>query len=305
VTTLIEVRGSFDCFGGECTVIVADGDERDANAALDRCKRGLLAWHAQFSRFESASELSALNRDPRSTVPVSPLMRRVVQAALRAADDSGGLVDPTLIDELEAAGYDRSLGTGGAIPLQDALATAPTRRQAAPDSRARYVQIDVDRRAGTVSRPPGVRLDPGGIAKGVFADELASQLGGHGAFVVDCCGDLRLGGADRVVRDVHVESPFDRSVVHTYRVSAGAFATSGIGRRAWLDPHGRPAHHLLDPATGRPAYTGVVQATALAPTACEAEMRSKAAVLSGPAGAHEWLPHGGVVVLEDGSRVIF
>jgi thiamine biosynthesis lipoprotein len=87
-------------------------------------------------------------------------------------------------------------------------------------------------------------------------------------------------------------------------VSGGAFATSGIGRRAWLDRDGRPAHHLLDPATGRPAYTGVAQATALAATAREAEMRSKAAVLSGPDRAASWLPHGGVVVLDDGRSVV-
>lgn len=79
-------------------------------------------------------------------------------------------------------------------------------------------------------------------------------------------------------------------------------ATSGIGRRSWLDAAGRPAHHLLDPATGRPAFTGVVQATALAPTAAEAEARAKAALLSGPEGASAWLPHGGLVVLDDGTH---
>ncbi len=90
--------------------------------------------------------------------------------------------------------------------------------------------------------------------------------------------------------------------LHRFRLSTGAVATSGIGRRSWLDPGGRPAHHLLDPATGRPAFTGVVQATALAPTAVEAEWRAKAAVLSGPQTARDWLPHGGVVVLDDRSH---
>ena len=59
---------------------------------------------------------------------------------------------------------------------------------------------------------------------------------------------------------------------------------AGSAARSWLDARGRPAHHLLDPATGRPAFTGVVQATALAPTALEAEWRAKAAVLSADAG---------------------
>jgi thiamine biosynthesis lipoprotein len=81
-------------------------------------------------------------------------------------------------------------------------------------------------------------------------------------------------------------------------------ATSGIGRRAWLGPDGRPAHHLLDPATGRPAFTGVVQATAIAPTALEAEARAKAAVLAGPDEATSWLPHGGAIVFDDAAARI-
>jgi thiamine biosynthesis lipoprotein len=44
-----------------------------------------------------------------------------------------------------------------------------------------------------------------------------------------------------------------------------------------------------------------VQATALAPTGVEAEMRAKAALLSGPDAATEWLAHGGVIVFDDGS----
>ena len=48
-------------------------------------------------------------------------------------------------------------------------------------------------------------------------------------------------------------------------------------------------------------FTGVVQATALAPTAAQAEVLAKAAVLSGPARAAEWLRHGGVIVSDDGS----
>jgi thiamine biosynthesis lipoprotein ApbE len=59
---------------------------------------------------------------------------------------------------------------------------------------------------------------------------------------------------------------------------------------------------LGDSYTGRPAFTGVVQATAFAPTALEAEVRAKAAVLSGPEGAPAWLTHGGVVVFDDGSH---
>ncbi|MGH2850708.1 MAG: FAD:protein FMN transferase, partial [Solirubrobacteraceae bacterium] len=90
------------------------------------------------------------------------------------------------------------------------------------------------------------------------------------------------------------------SILHVFELVGGAAATSGIGRRSWHDAAGRPAHHLLDPTTGLPAYTGVVQVTALAPTGVEAEARAKAALLRGPREGPGVLEHGGVLVDDDG-----
>jgi thiamine biosynthesis lipoprotein len=292
----VERSETFACFGAECTVIISGPG---AESAVEQAKRRLLAWHRQFSRFEPASELSLLNADPRPAVPVSPLMRRVLEAALAAARHTGGLVDATLGRQIECAGYDRHLA-GEGLGLARLLALAPRRAQARPHPDPVWRRIVVDRRTGTISRPPGTRIDPGGIAKGVFADELGSRLGHFDAFAVDCAGDIRLGGRAAQSRDVHVASPFDDSTLHTFRLSDAAIATSGIGKRSWLTAAGRPAHHLLDPGTGAPAFTGIVQATALAPTATEAEMLSKAAVLSGPRAARRWLTHGGVIVFDDG-----
>jgi thiamine biosynthesis lipoprotein len=293
-----EVIETFACFGAECTVIVAGGG--DVAAAVAAARQRLLEWHDQFSRFRPDSELSRLNADPRETVPVSPIVRRVVQAALAAADATGGLVDPTLLRDIEQAGYSGHFESAG-IPLALALELAPPRAPGRPRPEAAWRSIEVDRRTGTVTRPPGVRIDAGGIAKGVFADELATGLGSFDAFAIDCAGDLAVGGARGIRRPVNVASPFDERTLHTFERAAGGVATSGIGKRSWLR-HGRPAHHLLDPATGQPVFSGLVQATALAPTATEAEALSKAAILSGPEGAARWLSHGGVVVLDDGSH---
>jgi FAD:protein FMN transferase len=299
-----EHRETFACFGSECTVIVADAERTaDAAAALAMAKRQLLEWHQRFSRFRSDSELSRFNIDPRPVVPVSPMLRAIIEAGVRAAHTTGGLVDPTLGREIEQAGYDRHLAHAE-VALRTALARGPGRAPAAASSAASWRQITVDRRAGTVSRPPGVKLDAGGIAKGVFADELAVLLSGFDAFVVDCAGDIRLGGSASIPREVHVASPFNDRVLHTLMLEQGAFATSGIGRRSWFRLDGGPAHHLLDPRTGQPAFTGVVQATAFAPTATEAEALSKAAVLSGPQAAGRWLADGGLVVLDDGSYAV-
>jgi FAD:protein FMN transferase len=303
VAVPVEQRETFDCFGSHCTVIVADARVPEARAAVASARRRLLAWHEQFSRFLADSELTRLNENLDATVHVSPMMRWVVAAATKAANATGGLVDPTLVREIELAGYDRHLEPDG-LPLAVALALAPARSAGGASPASAWRGVRADRRAGTVSRPPGVRIDPGGIAKGVFADELAAALSGYGAFVVDCGGDMRLGGSLELTREVHVASPFDESTLHTFSLAGGGVATSGIGRRGWLDREGRPAHHLLDPATGRPAFTGIVQVTALAPTATEAEALSKAALLSGPARAERWLVHGGAIVLEDGNFVV-
>src|SRR5205085_11124129 len=105
-------------------------------------------------------------------------------------------------------------------------------------------------------------------------------------------------------RTACVDDPRGGGCLHEFEVASGGIATSGIGRRTWRDADGRPAHHLLDPSTGRPAFTGILQATALAPTALEAETLAKAALLSGPGGARRWLAHGGLIVFDDGSHAV-
>ena len=280
---------AFSCFGSRCGLWVA-GD--GAAEAVEDARRCLENWHVRFSRFIASSELSRLNADPRAVVPVSTTMTQLLRAVREAAEATGGLVDGTLVRELEDAGYRSDLAAP--LPLGLALRLAPPRR---PATGRAWREFSVD--GWQVTRPPGLVFDSGGLAKGLFADLIAERLAGFESFAVDCGGDVRFAGPERAVA---VADPFGGAPLHRFRLSTGAVATSGIGRRSWLAPDGRPAHHLLDPATGRPAFTGVVQATALAPTAVEAEWRAKAAVLSGPEAARDWLPHGGVVVLDDGSR---
>jgi thiamine biosynthesis lipoprotein len=295
MSTIVETVRRFRCFGSDCTVAVAGAGAEHAAAEAEA---QLLMWHRRFTRFSPDSELSQLNADPRGTVPVTAMMARFVQAAIDAVRETGGLVDATLLGALEDAGYRRDLRWS--LPLSIALGLAPERHPASPARRSRWAEVHVDALAGTVTRPPGLRLDSGGVAKGLFADVLAERLAGFEAFAVDCSGDLRIAGS--VARRIDVASPFDGSTLHSYELDRAGVATSGIGRRSWLDAHARPAHHLLDPATLRPAFTGVVQATALARTAFEAELRAKCAVLSGPEAAPSWLPDGGLLVLDDGTH---
>ena len=298
-----EISDRFACFGSWCEAFVGGASgERSPEEALELVKDALTGWDQRFSRFRGDSELTRLNEDPRGAVPVSPLMARLAEIVHLAGSTTGGLVDSTLIDELATAGYDRDLRDP--LALASALAQAPARRPAAASPRCAWAQLEVDRAGGLLRRPPGVKLDSGGLAKGLFADVLAERLQGHSSFAVNCAGDLSIGGRESILRAVNVESPFDASILHTFELARGGVATSGIGKRSWLDARGAPAHHLLDPSTGTPAFTGIVQVTALAPSAVMAEIQAKAAILSGPRHARRWLAHGGVIVLEDGSHTV-
>jgi thiamine biosynthesis lipoprotein len=291
---------TFQSMGCEARLVVEGGDQA-------RVRAFLTAFERRLTRFDEASELCALNRSPRTAVAASPLLRRAVRAGLWAAERSGGLVDPTLLGPLRAAGYVRSYRASG-LTLADALREAPARAPAAADPAARWRLVSVDDGAGLVHRPPGVEIDTGGTGKGLAADLAARMLAGADRYAVDCGGDLRIGGPAAPGRpfEVRVRHPLTGEVAHELQMTAGGIATSGLDVRLWRDGDGRPAHHLLDPSTGRPAWTGLVGATALAPTALEAETLAKTALLSGPVRAARVLArHGGLVVREDGDVVPF
>ena len=266
-----------------------------------RSRRRLLEVHRGLSRFIADSELSQLNRSPLTAVAAGPLICSLARAAIAAGHRSGGLVDATQLGPLERAGYRDSMEATATLSLELALATAPPRRPASPNPQARWRTIEVDERSGTVFRPPGLRLDSGGIAKGLAADLAAASLRAHPTFAVDCAGDIRIGGSAALPRKVLVDDPFGGEPLHELEVTEGAVATSGIGRRAWLRPDGSPAHHLLDSGSGQPAFTGIVQVTVLAPTAQLAEVLAKTALLRGPRSAESELRFGGVLVFDDRS----
>ncbi len=296
-----EASDRFACFGSHAAVhVLGPGVERSAAQAVSEAKRRLLQCNQDLSRFVAGSELRRLNADPRERVPVSATMVRFVEAAVEAAARTRGLVDATLLTELEHAGYRSDHRVS--LPLAIALALAAPRQPAQASSSLRWRAVRVDHEDHTVIRPPGIKLDTGGIAKGLLADVLGDALRGHASFAVDCAGDVRVGGSGAMPRSIRVASPFGDEALHEYELVDAGVATSGIGKRSWLDGDGRPAHHILDPSTGRPAFTGIVQVTALAPTALEAETLAKAALLAGPDDARRWLPHGGVVVFDDGSH---
>jgi FAD:protein FMN transferase len=290
----------FRCMGCDARVrlesaVVGDGEMARLAAAV----RGVLEdADRRLTRFDAGSELSRLNADPQGTVPVSPLVARLARSALWAGSVSGGLVDATLMDEIEGAGYATSRTGQAAAPLADALAAAPARRAARPRGEPGFARIAV-LADGRIARPPGVRLDSGGLGKGLAADVAAELVPADVRCAISVGGDMALGGGDW---EVAVGGALTGVEVHRLRARGGV-ATSGIHERLWRRADGAFAHHVLDPATGEPAWTGLLAATAVARTALEAEVLAKTALLSGADGARRVLRRRGGVLQHEGGRV--
>ena len=297
---------SFDLFGTRVRLLVAapDAAPLDAHIAALRVQAHLNRLHNTLTRFDPASELSQLNRHTGETVAISPIMRDAIAAAINAAHISHGLVDPTVLPALERAGYVTSRAGREPAGLAAAIAAAPPRRAAHADPAGGWQNIELDAKAGTVRMPAGMRIDLGGSAKGMAVDIAARMLFFTPYFAVDAGGDMCLGGSEPALRTVRVEHPLHRECAYELTLAAGAVATSGLRTRVWRTDDGY-AHHLIDPATGCPAWTGVIQATALADTALEAETLAKTALLLGPDRGRELLARGGgALILDDGEMVL-
>src|SRR5581483_6439361 len=108
----VEVDWTFRAMGSEVRLLIGRPLLASAPAPAQIAEREraiVLDFARRLSRFLPDSELTVFNRDPRQEVPASGLLRAAVSAGLWAAERSGGLVDPTLVRELERSGYAESL----------------------------------------------------------------------------------------------------------------------------------------------------------------------------------------------------
>jgi thiamine biosynthesis lipoprotein len=168
------------------------------------------------------------------------------------------------------------------------------------------VGIELDARSRTVTLPPGVTFDPGGIGKGLAADLVAAELVGAGAAgaLVNLGGDLRALGMPPAHTGwvISVPDPWrPRRELIRIALPQGAVATTSRLRRRWSTPRGA-AHHLIDPATGRPAASDVVAVTVVAAEAWRAEALAKLAFLAAPVGLGGRHDLHALVVTGDGRR---
>lgn len=285
----------FPALGSTAVVMTCGGSIK---VSTDVVMQVVDAFDQACSRFRADSELTALNRARGRTTRVTPLLLDAVSAALRAAQLTGGAVDPALGEALIALGYDRDFDLGldgrGAEGRPGASGSARRRPALALASVPGWQTIRIDRRAQTVSLRDGVTLDLGATAKALAADRAATaahQAAGGGV-LVSLGGDIATAGPApeagwRVrVTDDHrsgVEAPGQWITIR-----GGGLATSSTAVRRWRAAGGEDVHHLLDPGDRRPAGSGWRTASVAAASCLDANTATTAAIVRGePAVA--WL----------------
>jgi len=233
------------------------------------------------SRFRPDSALSTVNRSG-SASNVDPLLLAALRVALTAAEETGGLFDPTLGTAMIAIGYDRSFA---GVPRS-------SRRRVVPvPGREAWREIRIDEPTGTIILPLGVRLDLGATAKAWAADMAAAQLAEHldCGVLVNLGGDLAIAGPApaggwrvRVAAD-HAATTGGQVVA----VRSGGVATSSTTVRRWKRAD-QVLHHVLDPATGLPARR-VWQYVSVAAADCVTANTAATAALILGERAPDWL----------------
>jgi thiamine biosynthesis lipoprotein len=245
-----------------------------------RTRAGLAALDLACSRFREDSELVRLQGRTR----VSPVLAGALRAALEVAQDTDGLVVPTLGRALRAVGYDRTFTQ---LPQDGPAAVA------LPVSPLAWREVHLD--GDMVTVPAGVQLDLGATAKAWAADQLAQELAGLGTGVlVNLGGDIAVAGpAPQDGWPIEIsDRPQDGVPIQVVAVSEGGLATSSTTVRRWRRG-GVPLHHVLDPLTGLPAPEEWASVTVTAHTCLAANAASTAAVVLG-IHAPAWLRERGL-----------
>jgi thiamine biosynthesis lipoprotein len=263
--------------------LAAQGAPNHLQEGFERTQQYIEASERRFTRFSETSELSHLNLSAGTWFHASEDMAFVLSLAKQYVEQTGGLFNPSILPDLERAGYDRSMDL---IRAQDAL--LPPARFTPDYNPLPLDGLIINPDENLVFLPHGMRLDLGGIAKGWIAEQAALILADYSsACLVDAGGDMFMVGLPEggTSWQIDLEDPLnpDRSLT-SLNVPPCALTTSSVMKRKWMQGD-TPRHHLIDPRTGEPAQTDWLSVTVVAPHADMAEVFAKALLIAGPQDA--------------------
>lgn len=235
------------------------------------------------------SEVYACNQANGAPVRLSADSAALLAAALDIAAATGGAFDISVYPLMREWGF----------PDGDYQLPEPQRIAELLDSVGyRALRLDGD----TLTMPAGYAIDLGGIAKGDAAQRVIDawrELGvEHG--IISLGGNVQALGArpDGSPWRVGLTDPLaPQQVLGVIELTDGAAVTSG-GYQRYFEAGGRRYHHLLDPADGYPADSGLLSVTVLCADGASADALSTALFVMGREAALDyWRAHDDIELL--------
>ena len=237
-------------------------------AAAYACEDVIRDLEAKLSRTDPDSEVSRLNAAGGEAVEIGWDAYSLLERAAAYSSSTGGTFDITVAPVVSAWGFTEDsfqvpsqAELDRLLPLVDSSQISVT---PSPDSNG-------DGPTATVRLGPGQSIDLGGIAKGYAAGKLTqifneykvpralAELGGN----VLAWGDRPDGTPWRVgVQDP--AHPDDRNALVGVLELVDSFAVTSGSYQRYFQQDGKTYHHIIDPATGRPADSGLTSVTVVA-----------------------------------------
>ncbi|MCD8367891.1 MAG: FAD:protein FMN transferase [Clostridiales bacterium] len=229
--------------------LTAYGSHREE--ALEEACAEIRRLEALLSTGSQDSEVYALNQS--GSAVLSDDTAALVEYALRLYDSTGGAFDITVYPLMELWGFTTQ---DYQVPTAEAL--AETLALVGSD------RLTYDSDTQTLTLAQGQAVDFGGIAKGYTSQrvmELFLEAGVSSAMVslggnIHCLGTKPDGSLWRI----GIQDPFgeDGDIAAVVSVADQAVITSGGYQRFFQDEDtGETYHHIIDPATGCPAKSGL------------------------------------------------
>lgn len=255
------------------TVITITLYDSTDTALLEQTVELCAEYERLFSRTLPESEVYRLNHAGGQPVAVSADTLLLVQTAVAYSELTGGKYDITICPVVDLWDF-----TGDAPSLP-----APTQlRQAL--AAVDYHNIVVQ--GNTIQLKNGAQIDLGSIAKGYIADRLAEFLAGQGvqSAIINLGGNIMTVGGKPSGEpfQIGIQKPFEQhsETVGSVQIRGQSVVSSGIYERSFvLD--GTRYHHILDPATGYPADSGLVAVTVVSDHSMDGDALSTGLFLLG------------------------
>lgn len=225
----------------------------EAEEGLESCILRVRELEALLSVTVESSDIAKINGKGSSNVSKDTYW--LIKTAKEICGETEGALDITLYPILREWGFTTGVYS---IPEQNKLEEL-LRREG-------YSEIYLNEESQTVSVPTGSELDLGAVAKGYTGDCLINILKEQGvtSAMLDLGGNIQTLGTkpDGSPWRIAVKNPFDSSeMIGVLEVVDKAVITSGSYERYFVGEDGKRYWHILDPADGYPADSGLVSVT--------------------------------------------